>query len=154
MEWREIADKPADEDAAMTHIKGVIAGRIERLEEMIALHQEIAGQEAIERADAASFDPGPEAERLRRSRTAKGRELRQTLELFLKMQAARENGRPSPRRARWGRGRRDQGCANEAESGGRMGGGEAGQGAVEEDLELTTEGTENTEGEGGRRAAG
>ena len=90
MEWREIADKPADEDEAMGYIKGVIAGRIERLEEMIAVHEEIAGEEAIELADAASFDPGPEAERLRRSQAAKSRELRQTLELFLKMQAARE----------------------------------------------------------------
>ena len=71
MEWREIADKPADEDAAMGLIKGVIAGRIERLEELIAVHEEIAGEEAIELADAASFDPGPEAERLRRSQAAK-----------------------------------------------------------------------------------
>ena len=95
MEWREIADKPADEDAAMGLIKGVIAGRIERLEELIAVHEEIAGEEAIERADAASFDPGPEAERLRRSQAAKSRELRQTLELFLKMQAAREKRKTS-----------------------------------------------------------
>ena len=71
MEWREIADKPADEDEAMGLIKRMIAGRIERLEEMIALHEEIAGEEAIELADAASFDPGPEAERLRRSQAAK-----------------------------------------------------------------------------------
>ena len=90
MEWREIADKPADEAEAMGLIKGMIAGRIERLEELIALHEEIAGEEAIELADAASFDPGPEAERLRRFQAAKSRELRQTLELFLKMQAARE----------------------------------------------------------------
>ena len=88
MEWREIADRPADEDEAMKLIKRMIAGRIERLEELIAVHEEIAGEEAIERADAASFDPGPEAERLRRSQAAKSRELRQTLELFLKMQAA------------------------------------------------------------------
>ena len=52
-------------------IKGMIAGRIERLEELIAVHEEIAGEEAIELADAASFDPGPEAERLRRSQAAK-----------------------------------------------------------------------------------
>ena len=51
----------------------MIAGRIERLEEMIAVHEEIAGEEAIELADAASFDPGPEAERLRRSQAAKSR---------------------------------------------------------------------------------
>src|SRR4051812_35874441 len=30
MEWREIADGPADQEAAMGHIKGVIAGRVER----------------------------------------------------------------------------------------------------------------------------
>ena len=90
MEWREIADKPADEAEAMGLIKRMIAGRIERLEELIALHEEIAGEDAIELADAASFDPGPEAERLRRFQAAKSRELRQTLELFLKMQAARD----------------------------------------------------------------
>ena len=95
MEWREIADRPADEDEAMGLIKGMIAGRIEGLGELIAVHEEIAGEDAIERADAASFDPGPEAERLRRSQAAKSRELRQTLELFLKMQAAREKRKTS-----------------------------------------------------------
>ena len=45
MEWREIADKPADEDEAMGLIKGVIAGRIEGLGELIAVHEEIAGEE-------------------------------------------------------------------------------------------------------------
>ena len=183
MEWREIADKPADEAEAMGLIKRMIAGRIERLEELIALHEEIAGEEAIELADAASFDPGPEAERLRRSQAAKSRELRQTLELFLKMQAAREkrktfttegtegteeenDGSGMRERSRFregqtedlhhrghgghgGRGR-DQECANEANSGSRTGWGGAGQGTVEDDLEFTTDRTENTEGtEGG-----
>ena len=63
MEWREIADKPADEAEAMVLIKRMIAGRIERLEELIALYNRRSrGEEAIELADAASFDPGPEAE--------------------------------------------------------------------------------------------
>src|SRR6476469_390131 len=109
MEWREIADKPADEGAAMQYIKGVIAGRIEGLEELIAVHAEIAGEEAIELADAASFDPGPEAERLRRSQAAKSRELRQTLELLLKMQAARERRKGLTTEGTEGGGRRDQG---------------------------------------------
>ena len=137
MEWREIADKPADEDAAMSHIKGVIAGRIERLEEMIAVHEEIAGEEAIELADAASFDPGPEAERLRRSQAAKSRELRQTLELFLKMQAAREKRKTfttEGTEGTEGRERRNQECANEANSG------------RDKRKTFTTEGTEGTEG--------
>src|SRR5947208_6954991 len=120
MEWREIADKPADGDEAMGLIKGMIAGRIERLEELIALHEEIAGEEAIELADAASFDPGPEAERLRRSQAAKGRELRQTLELFLKMQASRERRKNLTTEGTEGTEdgeRRKPQCANEANSG-------------------------------------
>ena len=139
MEWREIADKPADEDEAMGLIKGMIAGRIERLEELIAVHEEIAGEEAIELADAASFDPGPEAERLRRSQAAKSRELRQTLELFLKMQAAREKRKTfttEGTEGTEGRERRNQECANEADSG------------RDKRKSLTTEGTEGTEGRG------
>ena len=141
----------------MSHIKGVIAGRIERLEELIAVHEEIAGEEAIERADAASFDPGPEAERLRRSQAAKSRELRQTLELFLKMQAAREKRKTSTTEGTEGtegRERRDQECANEADSGSRMGWGEAGQGTVEDGARID-HGRHGKHGrDGGRRASG
>ena len=118
-------------------IKRMIAGRIERLEELIALHEEIAGEEAIELADAASFDPGPEAERLRRFQAAKSRELRQTLELFLKMQAARDKRKTSTTEGTEGtegRERRNQECANEANSG------------RDKRKTLTTEGTEDTEG--------
>src|SRR6478736_5324268 len=99
----------------MVHIKGVIAGRIEGLEELIAVHEEIAG-EAVERADAASFDPGAEAERQRRSRAAKSRELRQVLELFLKMQAARERRKTSTTEGTRNGGTREPNCANEADS--------------------------------------
>lgn len=94
MEWREIVDKPEDEDACYAAIEGVIDEHIVRLEELISLHEEIAADEAIDRADAASFDPGPAAEKLRKHEAAKSRELRQTLELLLKMQAA---GRKSAR---------------------------------------------------------
>ena len=157
MEWREIADKPADEDAAMGLIKGMIAGRIERLEELIAVHEEIAGEEAIERADAASFDPGPEAERLRRSQAAKARELRQTLELFLKMQAAREKRKTSTTegtegtegRGTTGSGMRERSQCREA---GREGV-RAGQGTVEEDGVRFDHGTARRTRKG-RRAAG
>ncbi len=88
MEWREIVDKPADEDACYAAIENVIDEHIARIGELIALHEEIAAGEAIERADAASFDPGPVAEKLRRDQAAKSRQLRQELELVLKMQAA------------------------------------------------------------------
>ena len=94
MEWREIADKPADWDAVLGVIKDVVAGQIERLGEMVSLHEEIGAEEAFELADAASFDPGPVGEKLRRHQAAKSRELKQTLELFLKMQAAGAKRKP------------------------------------------------------------
>ena len=87
-EWREIADRPASREEALAVINGVIDGRIARLEERIALYEEVGDEEAAERADAASFDPGPEAEALRRRRSILTRELRQLIELILKMQAA------------------------------------------------------------------
>ena len=83
------------------------------------------------------FDPGPGAERLRRSQAAKSRELRQTLELLLKMQAARDKRKISTSEGTEGtegRGRRDPECANEADSG------------KDKRKSLTTEGTEGTEG--------
>jgi hypothetical protein len=88
MEWRELAERPADEDEARDSLKAMMAGQIARLEELIEVHAEIDGEDAVELADAASFDPGPEAERRRKQQMAKARELRQALELFLKMQAA------------------------------------------------------------------
>jgi hypothetical protein len=88
MEWREIAEKPATEEVALAVLKGVIEGHIARLEEMIALYEEVSGEEAFELADAASFDAEPDAEALRKRRAALGRELRQTIGLILKMQAA------------------------------------------------------------------
>jgi hypothetical protein len=90
MEWREIVDRPASEEEALAVVNGVIDGRIARLEEMIRLYEEIADEEAMERAVATLFDPGPEAEALRRRRSTLTRELRQLIELIRKMQAARE----------------------------------------------------------------
>jgi hypothetical protein len=133
----------------------VIAGRIERLEELIAVHEEIAGEEAVERADAASFDPGAEAERLRRSQAAKSRELRLTLELFLKMQAAREKRKTSTTEGTEnteGRERRDPESTNEADAGSRTESSETAQATGEEDgFDSTTGGTE---GDGPRDEAG
>jgi hypothetical protein len=52
----------------------------------------IAGDEAAELADRVSCDTSAAGERLRRELTAKGRELRQTLELLMKMQKGEKNG--------------------------------------------------------------
>jgi hypothetical protein len=78
---------------------------------------------------------------LRRSQAAKSRELRQTLELFLKMQAAREKRKTLTTESTEVGETRKTKCANEADSGSRACPGEARQGTVEEDLEFTTDPT-------------
>jgi hypothetical protein len=64
----------------------LIDERMARLEELLELHEEIAGDEADELADRVSSDDSVRGERRRRQQTAKARELRQTIELLLKMQ--------------------------------------------------------------------
>jgi hypothetical protein len=66
--------------------------QVARLEELLELHEEIAGDEAAELADRVSCDSSAAGERRRREQTAKGRELRQTLELLMKMQKGENNG--------------------------------------------------------------
>ena len=149
MEWREIADRPADEEEAMGLIKRMIAGRIERLGELIALHEEIAGEEAIERADAASFDPGPEAERLRRSQAARVAGAEADAGAVPEDAGGEGEAEDLHHGGHGGKRTTGSGIANEADSGGRTGSGKAEQGTAEEDLESTTEGTENTEGKEG-----
>src|SRR2546423_1883997 len=65
--------------------------QVARLEDLLELHEEIAGDEAAELADRVSCDTSVAGERLRREQTAKGRELRQTLELLMKMQKGENN---------------------------------------------------------------
>ena len=90
--WREIADRPADAAAASKFLYTLIDEQLSRLEELLAAHEEIAGDEAAALADWASFDGSTGGERLRRAQTARSRELRQTLELLMKMQKADDNG--------------------------------------------------------------
>jgi hypothetical protein len=98
----------------MAVVNGVIDRHIARLEEMIALYEEIADEEAA----AGSFDPGPEAEALRRRRSTLTRELRQLIELVLKMQAAgrrRKSFTTEGTEDTEGEERRDSQGANEAD---------------------------------------
>jgi hypothetical protein len=85
-QWRELADRPRDGAEAGAFLSAVVAEQIERLEELVGAHEEIAGDEAEELADRASFDPSASFERLRRFQSAKNRELKQTLEAFFRLQ--------------------------------------------------------------------
>jgi hypothetical protein len=89
--WREIADRPADPKQALLFIQELVCDQVARVSELLAVHEEIAGDEAAELADRASCDGSNAGERLRRMQTARGRELRQTLELLTKIQEAESN---------------------------------------------------------------
>jgi hypothetical protein len=90
--WREIAERPADAAAATTFFERLMDEQVAGLEELLEVHEEIAGDDPAELADCASFDGSAEGERLRRSLSAQRRELRQTLELFMKMRKSEDNG--------------------------------------------------------------
>jgi hypothetical protein len=84
-EWRELADRPRDQNEASAFLSVVIQEQVARLQELLSAHEEIAGEEAEELADRASFDATASFERLRRYESAKNRELKQTLETFFKV---------------------------------------------------------------------
>ena len=90
--WREIAERPADAAAAITFFERLMDEQVARLEELLEVHEEIAGDDPAELADCESFDGSAEGERLRRSLSAQRRELRQTLELLMKMRKSEDNG--------------------------------------------------------------
>jgi hypothetical protein len=90
--WREIAERPADAAAAVRFFERLMDEQVARLEELLEVHEEIAGDDPAELADCASFDGSAEGERLRRSLSAQRRELRQTLELLMKMQKTEDHG--------------------------------------------------------------
>jgi hypothetical protein len=79
--WREIADRPADPKQALLLIQELVREQMARVSELLSVHEEIAGDEAAELADRASSDSSTVGERLRRTQTARGCVLRQTLEL-------------------------------------------------------------------------
>ena len=90
--WREIAERPADAAAATKFFERLMDEQVARLEELLEVHEEIAGDDPAELADCALFDGSAEGERLRRSLSAQRRELRQTLELLMKMQKSENQG--------------------------------------------------------------
>ena len=92
--WREHGPRPADRPAALALLRGVINERIERLEEMVAEHEEIAEIEASERADRAAFDPSPAFDRFQRRQAALGRVLLRTVDTLRRLK--KEDCRTQP----------------------------------------------------------
>ena len=90
--WRVIAEKPADAVQGVKFFYDLMDEQVARLEELLELHEEIAGDDAAELADQVSSDDSAEGERRRRQQAARGRELRQTIELLMKVQKGENHG--------------------------------------------------------------
>jgi hypothetical protein len=86
--WREIVPRPESQEAAVAVLRGVADREIERLEELLVDLEEIEGDDALERAEIASFSASDGAERLRRFQTARTRELLRTIDLLAKLRKA------------------------------------------------------------------
>jgi len=86
--WREIVPRPDGHDAAVAVLRGVADREIARLEELLVDLEEIEGDDALERAEIASFSASDGAERLRRFQSARTRELLRTIELLAKIRKA------------------------------------------------------------------
>ena len=100
--WRELGPRPRDKAEALCRIRKAMDERVERLEELLAEHEEIEADEAAERCDRAALDCSKEFERHRRYQSAKTRELLRTLDTLRKMRNA-EFGM-GDRKAEWGMG--------------------------------------------------
>ena len=97
--WRVIAEKPADAAQGVKFFSDLMDEQVARLEELLELHEEIAGDDAAELADQVSSDDSAEGERRRRQQAAKSRELRQTIEALDEGAEGRESR--SDGRRRW-----------------------------------------------------
>jgi hypothetical protein len=83
---RQLDDRlAADQSATVAELRDVAGRAIARLEELAAGYRERAEADAAERAARLSFDPGNEAERLRRYQSSCGRALYRSLDALLKI---------------------------------------------------------------------
>ncbi len=78
--WRAVAPRPADKAAGVAFLLAAAAAEIERLDARVAELEAADGDDALETAERASFHPGDDAERLRRSHAARSRELTRALD--------------------------------------------------------------------------
>ena len=88
--WRELTRRPDSAEEARAIIAGIREQQVDRLTRLLAEHEQLAAEEAVELPDRAAFDPSPGFERHRRYRTALGRELLRTLDTLRKL---RKDGR-------------------------------------------------------------
>jgi hypothetical protein len=86
--WREIADRPSDPDAAWALLAAVVEQHEGQLKQQLAVNEVIEAGGDPGWADRAAFEGSPGFERLRRSQSARRRELMRTLDELRKMRNA------------------------------------------------------------------
>ncbi len=88
--WREIADRPSDPDAAWASLVAVVAAHEGRLKGQLAVNEVLeAGGDPVW-ADRAALEGSPGFEWLRRSQSARRRELIRTLAELRKLRNAKQ----------------------------------------------------------------
>jgi hypothetical protein len=84
--WTAPADRPGSAAEATAVLAAILDERVDRLERLLAEHEQLIAEEADELPDRAALDTSPGLERHRRHRSSLARELLRTLDTFRKMQ--------------------------------------------------------------------
>ena len=106
LNFREIADRPADAAAAWGLLYGIVIKHVERLTKRLAERLELESVPDPDWTDRAAMDLSREFERHRRYQSAKTRELLRTIEAYCRLRKApslcgTENCGPQMTHARW-----------------------------------------------------
>jgi hypothetical protein len=83
--WRELSRRPDSAEEAAGITVGVRAQQVDRLKRLLAEHEQVAAEDAVDLLDRAAFDPSAGFERHRRYRATLGREMLRTLDTLRKM---------------------------------------------------------------------
>jgi hypothetical protein len=79
LRWREVTDRPADLDAAWAVLSGIVNQHVVRLQELLAANEAREAAGDTDWAPRAGLDCSAAFERLRRSQSARHRELMKTI---------------------------------------------------------------------------
>ena len=85
LRWREVADRPADLDAAWAVLSGIVNQQVDRLQRLLAANEAREAAGDTDWAPSAGLDCSAAFERLRRAQSARHRELMKTIDELRKM---------------------------------------------------------------------
>jgi len=86
--WRALVPPLESPEAGWAHLRSIVDRELDRLNERLAILEEVEGADALELTERALFCASDGAERLRRFQTARTRELLRTLDAIAKLRKA------------------------------------------------------------------